>query len=488
LRYPTIIQGGMGVGVSSSRLARTVACAGQLGVVSGTATAVTQARQLAIGDPGGHVRRALDAFPYPEVAARVRTRYLDTATNGEEAARFPSIPQPSLDPPAALTELTVVGNFVEVWLAKEGHDGLVGVNYLEKIQLPTLASLYGALLAGADYVLMGAGVPARIPALLDELVQHRAVAMPVTVEGSERGQQHQVHFDPAMLAGTNERPELVRPNFLAIVSSSTMATFLARNASGSPDGFVVELPTAGGHNAPPRGRLTLDAAGEPVYGPRDAVDLDAIAALGLPFWLAGGFATPEQLAQARSAGAQGVQIGTAFAFCEESGMAPELRAPGLQEALAGTATVVTDPRVSPTGYPFKILRTEQTVSEPDTYTQRPRLCDLGYLRSPYVTPGGKVGYRCPAEPVDDYVRKGGDLSDTVDRRCLCNALVSTIGLAQQRQDGYVEAPLLTAGDDIVGLTRFVGDGATSYSALDVIDHLLGPSERTFELTAASRGT
>lgn len=471
-----IIQGGMGVGVSSSRLARTVACAGQLGVVSGTANAVTQARQLAIGDPGGHVRRALDAFPYPEVGERIRTRYLDTATSDDEAgSRFPSIPQPSLNPPAALTELTVVANFAEVWLAKEGHDGLVGINYLEKIQLPTLASLYGALLAGVDYVLMGAGVPARIPALLDELVDHRPVTMPVTVEGSAKGEQHQIAFDPAMITGTNDRPTLRRPNFLAIVSSSTMATFLARNASGSPDGFVVELPTAGGHNAPPRGRLTLDEAGEPVYGPRDAVDLDAIAALGLPFWLAGGFATPEHLEQARSDGAQGVQIGTAFAFCEESGMAPELKAAGSQRALDGTASVVTDPRASPTGYPFKILQTEQTLSEPDTYTQRPRLCDLGYLRTPYTGPDGSIRYRCAAEPVDDYVRKGGDMADTVDRRCLCNALVSTIGLGQHRADGYIEAPLLTAGDDIAGLARFVPDGATTYSATDVIEHLLQPA-------------
>jgi NAD(P)H-dependent flavin oxidoreductase YrpB (nitropropane dioxygenase family) len=472
LHYPTIIQGGMGVGVSSSRLARTVASAGQLGVVSGTANAVTQARQLAIGDPGGHVRRALDAFPYPDVAARVLTRYLGTATSGDRTARFPSIPQPSLNPPTALTELTVVANFAEVWLAKEGHDGLVGINYLEKIQLPTLASLYGALLAGVDYVLMGAGVPARIPALLDELVGHRAVTMPVTVEGSERGQQHQIAFDPATIIGGADRPDLLRPNFLAIVSSSTMATFLARNASGSPEGFVVELPTAGGHNAPPRGKLTLDDAGQPIYGPRDDVDLAAIAELGLPFWLAGGLATPELLAQARTHGAQGVQVGTAFAFCEESGMAPELRAAGLQGALEGTATVVTDPRASPTGYPFKILQAEQTISEPDTYTQRHRLCDLGYLRTPYAAPDGKLGYRCPAEPVGDYVRKGGSISDTVDRRCLCNALVSTIGLAQQRADGYAEAPLLTAGDDITGLSRFVHDGASSYSALDVLEHLL----------------
>jgi NAD(P)H-dependent flavin oxidoreductase YrpB (nitropropane dioxygenase family) len=472
VELPMIIQGGMGVGVSSSRLARAVSRAGQLGVVSGTASAVTQARQLAIGDPGGHVRRALDAFPLPDMAARVRARYLDVAGSGPGVPRFPAIPQPSLHPPKALTELTVVGNFVEVWLAKEGHDGPVGINYLEKIQLPTLASLYGAMLAGVDVVLMGAGIPARIPALLDALAEHQPVTMPVTVEGSARGEVHEISLDPAAIAGVNELPDLARPMFLAIVASSTMATFLARNAAGSPDGFVVELPTAGGHNAPPRGRLTLDEAGEPVYGPRDTVQLDDIASLGLPFWLAGGFARPERLEEARAAGAQGVQVGTAFAFCEESGLEPDLKAAGLQRALAGTTTVRTDPRASPTGYPFKILEAEATLSEADTYEARPRLCDLGYLRAPYVRPDGGVGYRCAAEPVDDYVRKGGEVADTEGRRCLCNALVTTIGLGQSRAEGYVETPLVTAGDDVADVGRFVTAGTSSYSAGDVIEHLL----------------
>lgn len=60
---PRIIQGGMGVGVSSWQLARAVAEAGQLGVVSGTALDVVVARRLQDGDPGGHVQRALAQFP-----------------------------------------------------------------------------------------------------------------------------------------------------------------------------------------------------------------------------------------------------------------------------------------------------------------------------------------------------------------------------------------------------------------------------------------
>ena len=66
---------------------------------------------------------------------------------------------------------------------------------------------------------------------------------------------------------------LHRPKFLAIVSSNTLATTMLRRANGRVDGFVIETPTAGGHNAPPRGKLQLNAAGEPVYGERDQVNI-----------------------------------------------------------------------------------------------------------------------------------------------------------------------------------------------------------------------
>ncbi|MCP5523356.1 MAG: hypothetical protein H7A46_17610 [Verrucomicrobiales bacterium] len=76
---------------------------------------------------------------------------------------------PTVKPGSPMNELTVVASFVEVFLAKEGHAGRVGINLLEKIQLPTLAALFGAMLAGVDVVLMGAGIPRLIPGALDNL-------------------------------------------------------------------------------------------------------------------------------------------------------------------------------------------------------------------------------------------------------------------------------------------------------------------------------
>ncbi|MEX0869296.1 MAG: nitronate monooxygenase [Nitriliruptoraceae bacterium] len=468
--HPIIIQGGMGVGVSSWQLARKVASLGHLGVVSGTAVAVTVARRLAVGDDGGHIRRALDHFPIADMAARVYERHF--RRSGPGGQKFRGLPSPTVDPGPALQELTVVASFVEVFLAREGTDGPVGVNLLEKIQLPTLPSLYGAMLADVDYVLMGAGVPVRIPAIIDRLAKHEDAAMPVDIAGDERGTKVESRFSPRAFFGEQEPPAIRRPNFLAIVSSATLATYLDRNSSGSPDGFVIEMPKAGGHNAPPRGRMKLDDAGEPVYGPRDAIDLDAIRALGKPFWLAGGYATPEGLREALAAGATGVQVGTAFALCDESGLAPSLKQRLIDKVLAGTARVRTDAKASPTGFPFKVAEVEGTLSHEDVVEARPRKCDLGYLREPYRRDDGKIGYRCASEPIDDYVAKGGDIEETKGRLCLCNGLLATIGLAQQRDDGYEESELVTAGDDLTAIGRYLSEGSTSYSAADVIHYLL----------------
>lgn len=114
-----------------------VAAAGQLGVVSSVALDAVLARRLQCGYPDGDVRRALGQLPLPGVAERIVRRYF--VPGGIKAGQpFRPVPQLGLRPNAAGTELTVAGNFVEVYLAKQGHNGLVGINYLEKIQLATI--------------------------------------------------------------------------------------------------------------------------------------------------------------------------------------------------------------------------------------------------------------------------------------------------------------------------------------------------------------
>jgi len=461
----------MGVGVSSWRLARAVSLLGQLGVVAGTALDVVLARRLEDGDPGGHMRRALRAFPFRDAAERIEEHWF--VPGGKPADRpYRTLPMPSQQSPRELVELCIAANFAEVWLAKEGHGGVVGVNFLEKIQSPHLPSIYGAMLAGVDYVLMGAGIPLKIPGVLDLFVNHERATYPLAVTGAKETDDTLLRFDPRDVSGGGLGP-LSRPKFLPIVSSYTLALTLLRRANGRVDGFIVEGPDAGGHNAPPRGKLQLSEKGEPVYGERDVVDLVKLRELGVPFWLAGGRGTAEGLRDACARGAAGIQVGTAFAFCDESGLDSTLKERVLQEVGAGTIRVFTDPVASPTGFPFKVASLEGTVFSPATYGARGRVCDLGFLREPFMREAGTVGYRCPSEPVELFAAKGGAADLTERRMCLCNGLIASIGHPQVRRDGTVEKALVTSGDDLVNVSRYLRAGATRYSAGDVVASLLG---------------
>lgn len=465
---PHVIQGGMGVAVSSWPLARAVSLAGQLGVVSGTALDVVTARRLQDGDVGGHLRRALAHFPVPAMAARVVERYFRPDARPPGLPYLP-VPKLGLRPSARATELSVVASFAEVWLAKEGHTRAVGINLLEKIQMATPSAVLGAMLAGVDVVLMGAGIPAQMPRLLDRLARREPASVDVRVDGATTG--YEVGVDPQAFTGAHDEP-LHRPMFLAVIAAHVLAVHLARDAATAPDGFVVEGHRAGGHNAPARGRPVLTDDGQPVFGPRDDADLAAVAAVGLPFWVGGGQGAPGQVRRAREAGAVGVQVGSLFALAEESGLDPDLRGRALADLAAGTLEVRTDPRASPTGFPFKVARLAGTQSDPEVHAARERLCDVGHLRVPFERAPGSVGYRCPGEPLAAYVEKGGDVADTEGRTCLCNGLLADVGLAQTRRDGYVEPALVTLGSDLDGARDLALRHPAGWTAADVVDHLL----------------
>jgi NAD(P)H-dependent flavin oxidoreductase YrpB (nitropropane dioxygenase family) len=459
----------MGVGVSNWRLARAVATYGQLGVVSGVAIDTVLVRRLQDGDPGGHVRRALARFPVAAMADEAVATYFLSEGRAEDQP-YRHLPALSHASPPSRHDLLVLGCFVEVALAKEGHTNAVGLNMLTKIQIPTMASLYGAMLAGVDYVLMGAGIPREIPGILDALSQGRTASLRLDVTGlTPADAVPTIQFDPARYGA---RAAVGRPAFLPIVASHTLASMMSRKASGSIQGVIVEGPTAGGHNAPPRGTPVYDDLGQPLYGERDVPDLAAIHALGLPFWLAGGMTTPDRVAGALKTGAAGVQVGTLFAFCRESGIDPGIRQTVIEMALEDKARVFTDPRASSTGYPFKVVPVPGTLSEDDVYLDRTRICDLGYLRETYRKENGSLGYRCASEPVKDYLRKGGRLEDTVGRKCLCNGLAATIGMGQIQPGGDVEAPIVTSGDDLLAIRSLLGADGGEYGAADVIDYLL----------------
>ena len=420
--------------MSSWQLAGAVSRRGQLGVISASAIDTVLVRRLQDGDEGGHVRRAMRAYPLPETCEVLMRRYY-LAPGARGSMPYQTLPMYRQSATLMSQRITMLASFVEVWLAKEGHDGVVGISLATTVQMPALPSLYGAMLAGVDYVLMGPGIPREIPVVLDALAEHRAARIALDVNGPPSPAADELVFDPrAHLPG--DHAPLRRPRLLPVVSSGSAATMFADNVSCVGDGVIVD-------------------------GPIDAP-------LGLPYWLADSAATPEALRAALSAGAAGVQIEALFAYCHESGLASGYKARVRAGVAAGRVHVQTEPRPSPTGYALQII-CEDGAQDDD---HRVRRCDLGYFRTAYRMPGGKIGYRCAAEPVDQYVGKGGDVTETVGRRCLCNALTANIGQAQHRDEGD-EGPLLPGGDDLSSLHNFAR-GRAHYSANDVLAYLLAP--------------
>lgn len=508
LRRVQLIQGGMGVYVSNWRLARAVAKqvpGVTVGTVSASGLDLVYTRLLQLGDPGGHVCRALDALDAMygiDLGKRIKAKYF--IPGGKAPSQpFRYSPQHTVkaqdgstsiapwtpgSPPVQLTvddelvELLVASGFAEVWLAKEGHAGLIFINFLKKVDVPLAFYLYGAMLAGVDGVAVGAGNPDGIPTLCSRLAKHEPVSEQVHMLYAESGETFTLPFNPRNLEGGQfARRELNRPAVLAIVSNQDAVQALAASPRGAPDGFVIEHHTAGGHNANPRGNMAKDERGQPIYSSRDEADLETIRKVGVPFWLAGGFASHEKLQAAKAAGAAGIQVGSLFALSEESGMKPDLRAAILKKLREGTGEdLVRTTTWSPTGFAFKAVQLEGTVSDPAVYAGRRRLCDLGGLQQRALSKPGPDGMRqlyrrCPAEPVAIFVRKRGLEANAQDRRCLCNGLISAVGLGQilKNGDGWTEEPaIVTLGNDLEGIRRVSRNGQTRYHAQDVVMDLL----------------
>ena len=467
--HPTIVSGGMGIYAFPWLPVSEVAKLG-LGIVSGTGMHIVLSRLLQLGDQGGHFRRALKAFPDKDLAMRILDRYY--VSEGIPSNKpFKNIEQFSLNPSRELIELTIVANFCQVWLAKEGHQGKVGVNFLEKLQMPHLYSIYGILLAEADYLIMGAGIPMQISAVLDKLIKHEEATYNIHVIGTDKSMIYQMKFNPRNFLQCS-LSELKRPYFFPKISSSTLAQIMTRSEEHIIDGWVVELSSAGGHSMSPRGKALWTASGEPIYGKKDEIDFNLLNSIGLPYYMAGGYASPEMYAQARSLGAIGILVGSPFALSDDSTIDPDLRIYIRKEAYNGRLIVFNDAHASPTGFPFKVVHMPRTLGDIRTYLKRKRICDLGGLLQPYLRSDGSVGYRCPAEPTSSYCKKGGKKEDTVYKMCLCNGLFGTVGLGQRLKSGTTEPPVVTLGQNLDFLRHLMSDENDGYSIKDVFDYLL----------------
>ena len=340
--------------------------------------------------------------------------------------------------------------------------------------------MYGAMLANVDGIIIGAGNPDGLAAICSQLVNHEEVRIEIQVLYRESGEDFFVPFDPKLVAaGKFTQVPLQRPAILAIASLQGLVQTLANSQSQAPDGFIIEHHTAGGHNAGPQGPMKLDYRGQPIYSELDEPDLTVIRQIGIPFWLAGGYGSREKILEARNLGATGVQVGSVFALAEESGMKPAYRTAILNEIKKGTddAALVRTTLFSPTGFPFKVAQLAGTMADDTVYESRTRLCDIGLLQQRGLSKPDENGqrrlfHRCSAAPIGGFLKKRGLPQNAKSRRCLCNGLMSTVGLGQVKNQ--VEEPaIVTIGNHLDGIRRLSHQGQHPYWVCDVVQDLLG---------------
>jgi NAD(P)H-dependent flavin oxidoreductase YrpB (nitropropane dioxygenase family) len=460
----------MGVGVSSWPLARRVAMLGEIGVVSGTCIDTVMVRELQEGDPGNR-RGALEAYPDQEIVRNIMDRHFIEGGKAEDEP-YRLLPIHRFRPTVRSQRILAAAAFSEVYLAKAGHDGIVGINLMAKLKRYTLACLYGAMLAGVDRVFIGAGIPLEEAKQIPKLAAGEAARLRLEVDTDavdEDPDKFYYSFDPADVLP--DPPVLSRPEFYPIISSDLLARILAKKLPGELiDGWVIEGPPAGGHNAPPRNK-SYDENRNPVYDDKDIADLQRLEALGFPYYLAGGYGTPEQLREALELGAAGIQVGSLFSLCQESGYPPEDTRRLIRAIHEDRLEVNTDGRISPTGFPFKVLEMEGKPSAREKAARRSRICDLGYLRKPYLDEKGRLHGRCAAAPVETYVNKGGKREEAEGRACLCNALFANIGLPQLRRK-ELEHQIFTGGDQLLELPLGSAEDP-HYTAEEVLRYLYG---------------
>jgi NAD(P)H-dependent flavin oxidoreductase YrpB (nitropropane dioxygenase family) len=427
---PKIIQGGMGVYVSRHQLANAIAKLGGIGVVSGTGIAEVITRQLQDGDPEivSEIKEGFAAFPKQEIAKAVLEKFLDKKFPG---GGYYTLPMWGSKNQEWLEKITIISAFTEVWLAKKGlgsEGGMIGINLMHKITAPLPSLMYGAMLAEVDLVFVGAGIPTDIPEAIGNLSRSERAACC----------QNRVlfNFDPN---AHGFKQKLAEPLFGAIVSSNILAKKMARGC----DILVLENHTAGGHNAPPREKTE---GGEiSVWGNRDLIETEMLKDLKIPIFMAGGYGNPEGLKWALDNGFAGIQAGSVFAFCQESGWTDEVKKMAIEEIKSSNAKIISSAIASPTGYPFKILKAKGTMSDAACFSERDKSCRVGLLREVEINLEKEIAtpnWSCKASQTG---------SQTL---CLCEALLAAVGLAQVNRKKK-ELPIITLGEELKDIKKLL---------------------------------
>jgi nitronate monooxygenase len=333
-----IVQGGMGVGVSLHPLARAVAREGGAGVVSSA---------------------CLDRL----VSKRMGKRY-----NSYEAA------------------------YEEISLSKAAG-GYAGINIMGALVRDYSDSVKGALDAGVDCIISGAGLPLTLPAI-------------------------QPPRDTALIP---------------IVSSARALEIICKKwekLGYRPDAVVLEGPLAGGHLGFKIDQIDLESNRLENLFPQVK---DTAEKYGrFPVIVAGGVYTHEDIARFIAMGADGVQMGTRFLATEESSASPDYKL-AVITAREEDIIVAHDPG-SPCGLPFRVIR-QSPMYVSALNRLRPPKCDKGYVLLKDKEGAFTV---CPAKESNEH------------HFCICNGLLSSAGYNPDKEE-----PLYTVGTNASRVDRIV---------------------------------
>ncbi len=333
-----IIQGGMGVGVSLSPLASAVAREGGVGIVSSA---------------------CLDRLASKRTGRRLNTY---------EAA------------------------YEEVSLAK-ASGGISGINIMVALVRDYENSVRGALDAGADVIISGAGLPLGLPAI-------------------------QQPKDTALIP---------------IVSSARALDLICKKwerLGYRPDAVVLEGPLAGGHLGFKIDQIDLESNRlENLFPP---VKEMARKYGDMPVIVAGGIYTHEDVRKFLKMGADGVQMGTRFLATEESSASQEYKNAVIQ-AKEEDIVVASKPG-SPCGLPFRVIKQSPMYVSAMQRLRKPK-CDKGYVL--LKDDEGKFT-RCPAKESNENCF------------CICNGLLSSAGYNRDKEE-----PLYTVGTNACRVDRIV---------------------------------
>jgi nitronate monooxygenase len=333
-----VVQGGMGVGVSLHPLASAVATAGGLGLLSSA---------------------GLD---------RIVSRRIGRKVGTYEAVR------------------------IEVAAAKS-RGGFAGINIMVALQRDFEASVRGAIDAGADAIVSGAGLPLSLPGIQTP----RSTAL------------------------------------VPIVSSARALDLICRRWERlryRPDAVVLEGPLAGGHLGFRADEVELEENTlERLLPP---VKETAMAHGDFPVVVAGGIYSQWDVRRFLALGADGVQMGTRFLATEESSASPAYKQ-AIVRARPEDMIVATAPG-SPCGLPFRVLR-ESPMYQSALVRARPPRCDKGYV----LLKDAQGRYaRCAAK------------ESNAKSFCICDGLFSAVGY-----DADEDEPLYTAGTTAARVERIV---------------------------------